>query len=130
MPRIPRSAVPKRLNDPGNYSGVVTYLEPDILECEVKWRSITINKASGGDEISTELFKILEYNAIKVLCTVSQYIWKTQQWLQDWKWLVFILIPKKGSTKEYSNYFAVALSSHASKFMLIMLQCRLQQFMN
>ena len=107
-------------NDPGNHDGVVTHLEPDILECEVKWTlgSITTNKASGGDGISAELFQILIDDAVKVLYSICQQIWKTQQWPQDWKRPAFILIPKKGSAEEYSNYCTSSLISHSSKVML------------
>ena len=112
--------------------GRITHLEPDILECEVKWalESITMNKASGGDGIPVELFQILEDDAVKVLHSICQQIWKTQQWPQDWKKSVFIPIPKKGNAKECSNYHTIALISHASKVMLKILQGRLQQYMN
>ena len=111
---------------------MITHLEPDILECEVKWalESITTNKASGGDGIPVELFQILKDDAVKVLHSICQQIWKTQQWPQDWKRAVFIPIPKKGNAKECPNYRTVALISHASKVMLKMLQARLQQYMN
>ena len=111
---------------------MTTHLEPDILEYEVKWafRSITTNKASGGDGILVELFQILEDDAVKVLCSICQQIWKTQQWPQDWKRSVFIPIPKKGNAKECSNYHTIALISHASKVMLKIFQARLQQYMN
>ena len=111
---------------------MVIRLEPDILECEVKWAlgSITTNKASGGDGIPTELFQILKDDAVKVLYSVSQQIWKTQQWSQDWKRTVFIPIPKKGNAKECSNYCTTALISHASKIKLKILQARLQQYVN
>ena len=101
----------KGLNDPDNHDGVVTHLEPDILECEVKWAlgSITTNKARGGDEIPVELFQILKDDAVKVLHSTCQEIWKTQQRPQDWKWSVFIPILKKGNVKECSNYYTVAL---------------------
>ena len=101
----------KDLHDPGNHDGVITHLEPDILECEVKWalESITKNKASGGDGIPVELFQILKDDAVKVLRSICQQIWKTQQWPQDWKRSVFIPIPKKGNAKERSNY----LQSHS-----------------
>ena len=110
----------KDLNDLDNHDGVFTHLEPDILECEVKWalRSITTNKDSGGDGIPAELFHILKDDAIKVLHSIYQQIWKTQQWPQDWKKLVFIPIPKKGNAKECSNYCTTALISHATKIML------------
>ena len=111
---------------------MITHLEPDILECEVKWalESITTNKASGGDGILVELFQILKDDAVKVLHSICQQIWKTQQWPWDWKRLVFISIPKKGNAKECSNYPTVALISHTSKVMLKILQARLQQYMN
>ena len=111
---------------------MITHLEPDILECEVKWalESITTNKASGGDGIPVELFRILKDNAVKVLHSISQQIWKTQQWPQDWKRSVFIPIPKKGNAKECLNYRTIALFSHASKVMLKILQARLQQYVN
>ena len=122
----------KDLHDPDNHDGVTTHLEPDILECEVKWAlgSITTNKASGGDGISVELFQILKDGAVKVLHSICQQIWKTQQWPQDWKWSVFVPIPKKGNAKECSNYCMIALISHASKVMLKILQARLQQYVN
>ena len=111
---------------------MITYLKPDILECEVKWAlgSITTNKASGGDEFPVELFQILKDDAMKVLHSICQQIWKTQQWAQDWKRSVFIPIPKKGNAVECSNYCTIALISHASKVMLKILQARLQQYMN
>ena len=119
----------KDLHDPDNHNGVITHLEPEILECEGKWalESITMNKASGGDGIPVELFQILKDDAVKVLQSICQKIWKTQQWPQDWKRSVFIPIPKKGNPKECSNYHTIALSSHASKVMLKILQARLQQ---
>ena len=122
----------KDLHDPDNHNGVITHLEPDILECEVKWAlgSIITNKASGGDGIPVELFQILKDDAVKVLHSICQQIWKTQQWPQDWKRSVFIPIPKKGNAKECSNYRTIALISHASKIMLKILQARLQQYMN
>ena len=122
----------KDLHDPDNHDGVITHLEPDILECEVKWAlgSITMNKASRGDRIPAELFQILEDDAVKVLHSICQHIWKTQQWPQDWKRSVFIPIPKKGNAKECSNYHRIALISHASKVMLKILQARLQQYVN
>ena len=106
----------KDLHDPDNQDGIITLLDPDILECEVKWvlESITTNKASGGDEIPVELFQILKDDAVKVLYSVCQQIWETQQWPQDWKRPVFIPIPKKGNAKGYSNYCTIALISHAS----------------
>jgi len=111
---------------------VITDLEPDILECEVKWalESITTKKASGGDRIPVELFQILKDDAVKVLHSIWQHIWKTQQWPKDWKRSVFFQIPKKGNTKECSNYHTIALISHASKVMLKILQARLQQYVN
>ena len=120
----------KNLHDPDNHNGVITHLEPDILECEVKlaFRSVTTNKASGG--IPVELFQILKDNAMKVLHVICQQMWKTQQWPQDWKVSVFIPVPKKGNPKECSNYCTIALISHASKVMLKILQARLQQYMN
>ena len=122
----------KDLNDPDNHDGVITHLEPDILECEVKWAlgNITTNKASGGDGIPAELFQILKDDAVKVLHSICQQIWKTQQWPQDWERLVFISIPKKVSAKECSNYCTIALISHASKVMFKILQYRLQQYVN
>ena len=109
-----------------------THLEPDILECEVKWvlGSITMNKASGGDGIPVELFQILKDDAVKVLHSIGQKIWKTQQWPQEWKRSVFIPISKKGNAKECSDYHTIALISHASKVMLKILQVRLQQYVN
>ena len=111
---------------------MVTQLEPDILECEVKWAlgSITTNKVSGGDGIPAELFQILKDDSVKVLHSICYQIWKPQQWPQDWKRSVFIPIPKKGSARECSNYCTIALISHASKVMLKILQARLQQYMN
>ena len=122
----------KELHDPDNHDGVITHLEPNIVECKVKsaLRSIATNKASGGDEIPTELFQILKDDAVKVLHPICQQIWATQQWPQDWKRSVFIPIPKKGTAKECSNYRAIALISHASKVMLKILQVTLQQYVN
>ena len=122
----------KDLHNPDNHDGVITHLEPDILECEVKWalESITTNKASGADGIPAELFQILKDDAVKVLHSICQQIWKTQQWPQDQKRSVFNPIPKKGNAKEYSNYHTIALISHASKVMLKILQARLQQYVN
>ena len=116
MARIHRRTYKKDLNDPDNHDGAITDLEPDILECEVKWalESMTTNKASGGDRIPVELFQILEDYALKVLYSIHQKIWKTQQWLQDWKRSVFIPIPKKDNGKESSNYRTIALISHSS----------------
>ena len=104
----------KDLHDPDNHDGVITDLEPDILECEVKWalESITTNNASGGDGILVELFQILKDDAVKVLHPICQQMWKTEQWPQDWKRSVFISIPKKGNAKECSNYCTIALISH------------------
>ena len=117
----------KDLHDPDNPDGVISHLEPDILECEVKWslESIAINKASGGDGIPVEIFQILKVAAVKVLHSICQQIWKTQQWPQDWKRPVFIPVPTKDSAKECSNYYTIVLISHASKAML-----RLQHYMN
>ena len=111
---------------------MVTHLEPDILNCEVKWalEIITINKAGGGDGTPVELFQILKDDAVKVLHSICQQIWTTQQWSQDWKRSVFIPIPKKGSAKECLNYPTIALISHGSKVMLKILQARLQQYVN
>ena len=111
---------------------MITHLEPGILECEVKWAlgSITTNKASGGDGIQVELFQILKDDAVNVLHSIHQQIWKTQQWSQDWKQSVFIPVPKKGNAKECSNYCTITLISHASKVMLKVLQARLQQYVN
>ena len=140
----------KNLHDPDNHDGMITHLEPDILECEVKWalESITVNKASGGDGIPVELFQILKNDAVKVLHSICQQIWKTSAvatdlWslphcrqmlyspaLQDWKRSVFIPILKKGNAKECSNYRTIALISHASKVMLKILQAKLQQYVN
>ena len=115
-----RNYTKKDLNDPDNHDGVITDLEPDILEYEVKsaLESITTNKASRGDGIPVELFQILEDDAVKVLHSICQQIWKTQQWPQDWKRAVFIPIPKKDDLKECSNYHTIALISHSSKVML------------
>ena len=117
----------KRLYDADNHDGVIIHLEPDILECEFKWalESITTNKASGGDGIPVELFQILKDDAVKVLCSICQQIWKIQQRPQDWKRSVFIPVPKKGNAKEWSNYDTIALISHDSKVMLNILPARL-----
>ena len=122
----------KDLYDPANHHGVITHLEPHILECKVKWalESMTMNKASGGDGIPIELFQILKDDAVQVLQSICQQIWKTHLWSQDWKISVFIPIPKKGNAKESSNYCTIALISHASKVMLKILQARLQQYVN
>ena len=118
----------KDLCDPDNHDGVITHLEPDILECKVKWAlgSITTNKASGGNGILVELFQILKDDVVKVLHAICQQIWKTQQWPQDWKRPVFIPIPSKGNAKECSNYHTIALISYASKVTPPILQARLQ----
>ena len=120
------------LHDPDNHDGVITHLEPDILEYEVKWalESITTNKASGGDGIPVELFQILKGDAVKVLHSICQQIWKMQQWPQDWRRSVFILISKKGNAKECSKYHIIAFISHTSKVMLKILQPKFQQYMN
>ena len=120
------------LHNPNNHDGVIIHLEADILECEVKWAlgSITVNKASGSDGIPLELFQILKDDAVKVLQSICQQIWKTQQWPQDWKSSVLIPIPKKGNTKECSNYHTIALISHVSKVMLKIFQAKLQQYVN
>ena len=122
----------KDLHDPHNHNGVITHLEPDILEFEVKWAlgSITRNKASGGDGIPAEILKILKDDAVKVLPSICQQIWKIQQWPQDWKRSVFIPIPKKGSSKESSKYCTITFISHVSKVILKILQSRLQRYMN
>ena len=122
----------KDLHDQDNYNGVITHLEPDILECEVKWAlgNITTNKASEGDGIPVELFQLLKDDVVKVLHSICQQIWKTQQWPQDWKMSVFIPISKKGNAKECSNYRTIALIPHSSKVMLKILQARLQQYVN
>ena len=114
----------KNLNDPDNHDSVIAHLEPDILECEVKWAlgRITTKKVSGGDEIPVELFQILKDDAVKELHSICQQIWKTQQWPQDWKRSVFIPIPKRGNTQECSNYCTIALISHTSKVMFKILQ--------
>ena len=120
------------LHDPDNHNGAITHLEPDILKCKVNYAlgSITTNKASEDDAIPVELLEILKDDPVKVLHSLCQQIWKTQQWPQDWKRLVFIPIPKEGNAKEWSNYHTLALISHASKIMLKILQARLQQYMN
>ena len=134
MARIYRSQkkYTKSFNDLDYHDGVITHIESDILECEIKWAlgSITTNKASGGDGIPAELFKILKDDAVKVLHSMCQQIWKIQQGPQDWKRSVFIPIPKKGNAKECSNYHTIALILHASKVMLKSLQARLQQYVN
>ena len=126
----------KNLENPDNHNDVITHLEPDILECEVRWAlgSIPMNKARGGDGIPVELFQIVKDDAVKVLHSVYQQIWKTQKWPQNWKRSVFIPIPKKHNPKECSNYCTIALISHVSKvlalLMLKILQARLQQYVN
>ena len=134
MARIHGRPVQKDLHNPDNHDGVIihTHLEPDILECEVKCalESITMNKASGGDRIPVKLFQMLKNDAVKVLHSICQKIWKTQRWPQDWKSSVFIPIPKKGNDKECSNYCTTALISHANKVMLKILQARFQQYVN
>ena len=122
-----RELYKKDLHNPDTHDGVITHLEPDILECEVKWAlgSITTNKASGDDGLPVELFQILKDDAVKVLHSICQQIWKTRQWPQDWKRSVFISIPKKSSAKECSNYHTIVLISHISKVMLKILQARL-----
>ena len=131
MARIHRSTQ-KDLHDPDNHDDVISRLEPDILECEVKLAvgNITMNKGSGGTGIPVELFQILKDDAVKVLYSICQQIWKTQQWPQDWKRSVFIPIPKKDNAKECSNYRTTALISHGNKIMLKILQASLQQYMN
>ena len=133
MARIHRT-IQKDLHDTDNQDGVITHLEPDILESEVKWAlnlgSITMNKPSEGDVIPVELFQILKDGTVKVLHSICQQIWKTQQWPQDWKRSIFIPIPKKGNAKECSSYCTTALISHASKVMLKILQARLQWYVN
>ena len=128
MARIHRT-IQKDLHDLDNHDAMITHLEPDILECEVRWAlgSITINKARGGDGIPVELFQILKDDAVNVLCSICQQIWKTQQWPQDWKRSVFIPIPKKSNPKECSNYHTIVLISHTSKVMLKILRARIQQ---
>ena len=132
MARTHRRTVQKELHDPDNHDGVITHLESDILECKVKWAlgSITMNKASGSDGIPVELFQILKDDAVKVLHSICQQIWKTQQWPQNWKRSVFTPIPKKGNAKVCSNYHTIAILSHASKGMIKILQARLQQYVN
>ena len=128
MAGIHRKTVQKDVHDQDNHDSVIIHLEPDILECKVKWalESITRNKASGGDGIPVQLFQILKDDAVKLLHSICQQIWKTQ----DWKRSVFVPIPKKGNAKECSNYRTIALVSHASKVMLQILQARLQQHVN
>ena len=132
MARIHRITVQKDLHDPDNHDGVVTHLEPDILECEAKWAlgSIMMNKASGGDGTPAELLQILRDVAVKVLRSIPQQISKTQQWIQDWKRTIFIPIPKNGNAKECSNSHTIVLISCFSKVMLKILQAGLQQYLN
>ena len=136
MARIRRRTVQKDFYDSDSHDSVITHLEPEILECEVRWalRSITMNKASGGDEIPVDLFQILKDDAVKVLHSICQEIWKTQQWPQDWKRSVFTPVskamPLKGNAKECANYHTVALISYASKVMLKIHQARLQKYVN
>ena len=132
MTRIHRRIHKNDLNGSDNHDGVIMHLELDFLECEVKWPlgNITANKASGGDGIPAELLKILKDDVVKVLHSICQQIWKTQQWPQDWKRSIFTPIPKKGNAKECSNYCTTVLISHTSKVMLKSLQARLQQYMN
>ena len=122
----------KDLHDQDNHDGVITHLESDILECQVKWAlgSITRNKASGGDGIPVELLQILKDDSVRVLHSKCHQIWKTQQWPQDWKRSIFNPIPKKGNAKECSNYHTIGLISHASKVMLKIFQARLRQYVN
>ena len=131
MARIQRT-VEKDLRDHDNHDGVISHLEPDILECEVRWAlgSITMNKAGGFDGIPVELFQILKDDAVKVLHSICQQIGKTQQWPQDWKRSVFTPVPKKVNAKVCSNYCTILLTSLASKVMLKILQARLQQYVN
>ena len=125
---IQKNYTKKDLHDPDNHNGVITHLEPDILECEVKWTfgSMTMNKASGGDGIPVELFQILKDDAVKVLHSIWQQIWKIHLWPQDWERSVFTTIPKEDNAKECSNYRTIAVISHTSKIMLKTLQARLQ----
>ena len=120
----------KYLNDPDNHNSVINKLDPDILEYKVKWAlgSITMNKSSRGNGIPVELFQILKDGFVKVLPSICQHVWKTQQWPQDWKRSVFIPIPKKGNAKECSNYHTIAFISHTSKVMVKILHARLQQY--
>ena len=122
----------KHLPDPDNHDGVITHKEPDILKCEVKRSlgSISTNKARGGDGIPVDVFQILKDDAVKVLHSVCQQIWKTQQWPQDWKRSIFIPIPKKSNAKECTSYCTIALISHASRIIFTVLQARLQQYVN
>ena len=132
MTRIHRRTIQKSFHEPYDHDGVISHLESNILECEVKRAlgSITENKASGGDGIPVELFQILKDDTVKALHSTCQQIWKTDQWPQDWERSVFIPIPKEGNAKECSNYHTIALISHASKVMLKIIQARLQEYMN
>ena len=132
MARTHRKTIQKYLNDPDICDVMVSHLDSDILDCEVKWAlgSITVNKVSGGDGIPVELFQILKDDAVKVLHSICPHIWKIQQWPQNWKTSVFIPTSKKGKAKECSNYYTIALTSHASKVVLKILQVRLQQYVN
>ena len=127
MARVHRVTIQKKISYPDNHGGVITHLEPGILECKVKWAlgSITMNKATRGDGIPVDLFQILKDDAVRVLHSICQQFWKTQQWPQDWKRSVFISVSKKGNAKECSNYHTIALISHASKVMLKILQASL-----
>ena len=129
---IQNSYTKKDLHNSENHDGVITHLGPNILECEVKGAlgTITMNKASGGDEIPVELFQTLKDDAVKALHSVCQQIWKTSQWPQDWESSVFIPISKRGNAKECSNYCTIKLISHTSKVMLKILQARLQPYVN
>ena len=127
-----RRTIKKDLHDPDNHDGMTTYLDPDIMECKVKGAlgSITVHKATGGDGIPIKLFQTIKYDAVKVLHSICQQIWKTQQWPQEWKRSIFIPIPKKGYAKECSKYCRIAVVSHTSKVMLKILQARLRQYVN
>ena len=127
-----KNCIKKDLNEPDYYEGVISHPEPDILECKVKWalRNTAVNKASGWDEIPAELFKSLKEDDIKVLHSLCQQIWRTQQWPQAWKRSILIPIPKKGSTKECTNHQTIALISHVSKVILKILHARLQHYVN
>ena len=132
MARVHKRTIQNNLHDPDNHDAVITHLESDTLECEFKWTlgSITTNKASGDDAIPVELFQILKDDTVKVLHSICQQIWKSQQWPQDWKRSVFNPISKKSNAKECSNYHTTALISHTSKVMLKILQASLQQYVN
>ena len=132
MARIHRRTIKKDLHDPDNHNGVITLLETDILECEVKWAlgSITTNRDSGDDGMPAKLSQTLKDDAVKVLTSICQQMWKTQQWPEDLKRSVFISISKKGKAKKCSNYHTITLILHASKLMLKILQARLQQYVN